>query len=357
MEDNEKYMNVAIEEAKKGEYNTWTDPLVGCVIVKDGKILSEGAHYKFGEDHALVDAMQSLNEDQIAGSSLYLTMEPCDDCTQKIMDAGFTKVVVGQADPHPAKANKNNTKIGVDGDNTAVVCGVLTNEVEKLNQHYNYFAKTGKPWISLKQNLSLDHHVSPANGKYVKLPSQEVRDYIHHERADYQAILIGSSTAIIDNPNLGTDVETNYSPIRIIVDRRGRLLNNTGLNLLNNGEFQTWILTQNSNVDQLASMANVKVFQLKTDKLEEIITLLSEQGIQSAYVEGGPTLEKAFMDEPAVNEIIDYFSPVYLGDIGLPGAVPIHEVELADVSVKKIDDHVRIAGIVKSKQKGVLTHG
>lgn len=347
MDQTEEFMKSAIKEAEKGRYQTWKEPLVGCIIVKDGKQISSGFQEKFSAKHAAIVAIEKLNSKQLQGSSLYLTMEPCDDCTKEIVKAGFAHVFIAENDPRPDHSSKNATAIALKSKNTKVTAGVLTQQAKELNKHYVYFCQEKKPWITIKQNLSLDHKVGPANGKYIKLTNEEVRNYIHHERADYQAIIIGSSTAIIDNPNLMTDVETDHRPLHVIIDRRGRLINNQGLNLLNNNEYETWIMTQNANVSDLDLNPNVKVFQLKTDGLKEIIDLLSKHGIQSIYIEGGPTIEKAFMDEAYVNEIVDYFSPVYFGSIGLDGAVPVHQFDLDHISVKQIDDHIRIAGLVK----------
>lgn len=217
----------------------------------------------------------------------------------------------------------------------------------KVNKHVDYFRENNRPWITIKQNLSLDHHVSAANGKYIKLNSEKVRKYIQQERSTYQAIIVGSSTAIIDNPNLFATDSVGQEPIRIIIDRRGRLLNNKGLNLLNNQEYETWIFTQNLNMEFLNTKSHIKIFEMKTDKLSEIIDFLTKKNIQSIYVEGGPTLEKAFMDEGYVNEIVDYFSPVYFGAIGLDGAVPVHHIDLDNITVQEIDNHIRVAGFVK----------
>lgn len=346
MNFNEEMMQTAINEAKKGRFQTWTEPLAGAVITKDGKMIAKAYHSSFHADHALISLLKKVKSEEIKGANLYLTMEPCDDCMEKLMELAIKDIFIAQSDPRPKNNKRNFTKLGCSDKFENVSLGLMADEAKKLNTHFNYFYQNNRPWISIKQNLSLDHQVGQANGKYLKLTNQDVRNYIHHERANYQAIIIGSSTAIIDNPNLMTDVDSSHHPIRIIIDRRGRLLNNRGLNLLNNSDYQTWILTQNSNVENLSNHENIKVFEMKTAKLSELIKLLTDHGIQSAYVEGGPTLEKSFMDDGYVNEIIDYFKPVYFGNIGLSGAVPVHKLNLKDLNVKQIDDHVRIAGVV-----------
>lgn len=350
MKNEEKYMELALHEAAKGSNRNWREPLVGCVIVKNKKVIATGYHQFFGGKHALIDALDKISAEKYKDCTVYLTMEPCDDCAKQLVKMHCQKLVIAQADPHPDKSRENSTKIALKSGKMIIKMGVLAEEAVNLNQHYSYFCKEKRPWITVKQTLSLDHHVSPANGKYVKVTNSEVKNFVQQEREKYQAIIIGSSSAIIDNPNLYTNSNSSHTPIRIVIDRRGRLLNNPGLNLLNNNQYETWIITNNLNVDHLNAMPHVKVFQLKTDQIQEVIKLLAKQGIQSAYVEGGPTLEKAFMDNAYVNQIIDYFSPIYFGSIGLNGAIPIHAMSLKDISVKKIGDHVRVAGLVSEKK-------
>lgn len=356
MEQNdEKFMQIAIDEAKKGQYKTWKDPLVGAVIVKDDNIIAKGYHQEFGSKHAVEEAINRLSENQLENSTLYITMEPCNDCLDLITKSKFSRVVIAQSNPELAEDDKNTVAVALQA-NTNVTKGVLAKEASQINKFYNYYKKTGRPWITIKQSLSLDHHVSPANGKYIRLTNEKVHEFIHHERADYQALVIGSSTAIIDNPNLLTDVDMPHPPIRVIVDRRGRLLNNPGLNLLNYDKCETWIFTQNLNLSKMDLNSHVHVFNLETDGIDEIIDKLASEGIQSMYVEGGPTLEKAFMDNDEVNQIVDYFSPIYFGGIGLDGAVPVHQFELENIDVQKIDDDIRITGDVKKEdQPAVVT--
>lgn len=340
------YMALALDQAKKGNHQDWANPLVGCVIVKNNQVIGKGYNQAFKHQHALINAVKRLNKEQIKDSDVYLTFEPCDTCAKLITNLGVNHIYIAQTNPNPRFKNKNSTRIALKSKQTTVTTGILRDEANKINSHYSYFCQNDDPWITLKQNLSLDHNVSPANGKYIKLTNPKVKDYIRHERSNYQAILIGSSTAIIDNPTLDTDDESESEPIRVVIDRRGRLLNNPGLNLLNSNKYDTWIISQNSNMRSLESK-HVRVFLQESNNLKPVIDFLADSGIRSIYVEGGPTLEKSFMDEAYANEIIDYFSPVYFGNIGISGAVPIHQLDLDDVNVQKIDDHIRIAGRIK----------
>lgn len=344
METDQKYMKEALEEAEKGRYHNWKDALTGAVIVKDDAVLATGYHHGYQEAHATQEAISSAANRDLAGATLYLNLEPCAKCADLIKQNKIGRVVVAQKDPN--KINGQSIKTLKDAG-IEVTEGVLAEQANKTNQFYNYFFENKRPWITIKESFSFDHRVSSANGQRRFLTNDAIHQYIHHERADYQALLIGSSTVIMDNPNMLTDVKSKYQPIRVVLDRRGRLLNHPGVNLLNNENVETWLCTQNDNVKNMKLNPKVKVIQLKTNKLKEIFDIFIKKGIQSLYVEGGPTLQKAFADELKINKIVTYLAPVYLGDIGVEAAVPTHHMQLVHTTVKKFGDNIRIAGEVK----------
>lgn len=348
MDSDQKYMKEALDEAEKGRYHNWKDALTGAVIVKDDAVLATGYHHGYQEAHAVQEAISSAANRDLAGATLYLNLEPCGKCVNLIKQNKIDRVVIAQEDPNKVKGQsvKALKAAGIE-----VKEGVLAEEAKKLNQFYNYFFEKHSPWITIKESFSFDHRVSSANGQRGFLTNDAIHRYIHHERADYQALLIGSSTVITDNPNMLTDVDSKYQPIRVVLDRRGRLLNHPGVNLLNNENVETWIFTQNDNVKNMKLNPRVKVFQLKSDKLSDLINTFTEKGIQSLYVEGGPTLQKSFIDDLKINKIVNYLAPVYLGDIGVEAAVPTHHLELTNMTVKKIQDNIRIAGEVKQDKK------
>lgn len=357
MDTDQKYMEIALEEAEKGRYNAWKDPLVGVVVVKNDQILSKSYHKCFDDRHAIINAFDKLNDEQLKGATLYTNLMPCDDyyqkpsCTDLIIDKGIKSVVIAQKDPN-STGKKNLDKFKQNG--IEVTLGVLKDEAKDLNKFYNYFYENGRPWITIKQINSLDHKICAA-GKRDKINNQAVSDRVHKERADYQAVMIGSSTAIIDNPSLLINVPSNYPPIRIVIDRRGRLLNHPGLNLLNDNKSETWIFTQNINLKKQHFNSNVCVFELDSDDINEVIEILATEEIQSVYVEGGPTLEKVLLDHDLVNEVINYLSPTYFGDIGLEGAVPSHNLKLKNVNIEALDNNIRIDGDVKKRPEPVTS--
>lgn len=210
-----KYMAQAIAEAKKGFRQTYTNPLVGAVIVKNGRVISRGAHLQYGHEHAEKNAILHCEvPEELADSSLYVTLEPCYNtgkqppCTQAIVEAGIKKVVVGQLDPNPLVAGKGLEFLKSQG--IEVVTQVLENEARALNPHYNFYHEHKRPYVVLKQAVSLDGKIAVL-GKQTALTDDETNRFVHDERDDYQAILVGADTVLIDNPQLlgaGTSVCT-----------------------------------------------------------------------------------------------------------------------------------------------------
>lgn len=339
------YMNLVLNEAEKGRYQNWKKPLTAGLIVENDTVIAMDHLRSYGQDHTIKKLLNRLDDDVLAHSTLYTNIEPSDSTSKLIVKRHLDRVVIAQVDPR--KETPGDCIDYLKDNGIKVTFGILEDEAIALNRFYNYFFKNHRPWITVKQSISFDNHVSPANGKYGTLTNNAVHEFIHQERADYQAVMVGSSTAIIDNPNLLTNTKSEHQPIRIVIDRRGRLMNHPGLNILNYDKCPTWIFTENIAMKNMKFNPHVKIFEMKTDSLKEVVNTLAKEGIQSLYVEGGPTLEKAFMDEVGINAIVNYISPVYLGDIGLDSAIPIHQFTLENVDIQKIDDNIRVAGDIQ----------
>ena len=345
MEKDEHFMQLALHEEQKGRHQTWKNPLVGAVIVKNDQVLATGYHHHYGKPHAERDAISKLTPEQLFNSTLYVTLEPCNHfgkqppCSQLIVDSHIKRVVIAEVDPHKLVTGKGIATLKENG--IEVTTGVLNAEVKKLNEHYNYFYKNDRPWITLKQATSLDCKVSAGLNQRTAITNQEVYEQVHRERADYQAIVIGSSTAIIDNPSLLTSASTDYPPIRIVLDRRGRLLEHLDLTLLND-DNPTWIFTRNKSLANHNLNQNIQCFLTKNNDLSDLIAELSKKEIQSIYVEGGPTLEKSFLDNFFINEMITYISPDFIGANGVSGTVPTSSHHFDEVNIKQLGNNVRI---------------
>lgn len=341
-------MLLALQKAAQGRYQTYTNPMVGAAIVKNGQLLATGYHHRYGEKHAERDAISKLTPEQVFGSTLYVTLEPCNHygkqppCTQLIIASHIQRVVVAQPDPHSIVAGKGISCLRAAGINVDV--GLLKDKVEKLNEHYNYFYQYQRPFIAVKQAISLDNRVA-FKQRRTPITNPEVNELVHRERANFQAILVGSSTALIDNPTLLTSVKSAHPPIRIVLDRRGRLMQQPQLNLLTNAAAPTWILTQ-SQQEKAALPQHVRLWQLPQLQPVNVCHFLAEQGVQSVYIEGGPSVATSFINQGLVNEIITYIAPKFLGKNGTASWLSSSPFSLQNVEIRKIANNVRISGKV-----------
>lgn len=345
MTQDEVFMQLALLEAKKGRHQTWQNPQVGAVIVKNGQVLATGYHHHYGQPHAERDAIAKLTPEQLSNSTLYVTLEPCNHygkqppCSKLVATCGIKRVVIAQVDPHKLVTGKGIATLKKHG--LAVTTGVLAEQARALNEHYSWFYEHDRPWLTVKQAMSVDHKVSAGPGLRTQITNDQVYQRVHQERADYQAIVIGSITAIVDNPSLGTTVQTDYPPIRIIMDRRGRLLQHLDLQLLTDGR-PTWLFTQNKELASQPFKKGVQCFLGKGDDLKFLLQVLTKQEIQSVYVEGGPHLAQSLFDTFSINELITYVAPQLLGQAGVEAFSPTHPQSFDQVAIEQLGDNVRI---------------
>lgn len=348
MEKDQKYMKLALSQAEKGRYQTWKNPMVGAVIVKDNQVLATGYHHRYGQIHAERDAISKLTPEQLFNSTLYVTLEPCNHygkqppCSDLIIKNRIKRVVIGQIDPHKLVTGKGVAKLKAHG--IEVVTRVLEKDCQALNKFYSYFYQNEKPWITVKQATSLDYRVNATPNTRTAITNHAVYDLVHRERAKYQAIMIGSTTAIVDNPSLLTTVKSDYPPIRLVIDRRGRLLDHLNLKLLTDQKAPTWIFTQNPKLGDPKLAANVKVIELQTSDFTEVVNYLTENEIQSVYVEGGPTLSRAVIKSRFATDFIEYLNPQFLGKNGQSALVPDQNIELKNLEIENLAGNLRIAG-------------
>ncbi|EAG2306595.1 bifunctional diaminohydroxyphosphoribosylaminopyrimidine deaminase/5-amino-6-(5-phosphoribosylamino)uracil reductase RibD, partial [Listeria monocytogenes] len=243
-----EYMRLAIAEAKKGRYQTFTNPLVGAVIVKEQRVIAKGAHLVYGQPHAERNAIEQCHSSEdLINSTLYVTLEPCNHqgkqppCTQLIIDSGIKKVVVGQLDPNPIVAGQG--KRFLENQGIDVLVGIEETEVRRLNPHYNFYHQHQRPYVALKQAITLDGRIAHDAQTRSAITGSAVWQKVHQERGDYQGILVGSQTVLTDDPTLLTTIETSFPPIRIVVDRRGRTLSQPQLALFADDSAPVWIFT------------------------------------------------------------------------------------------------------------------
>lgn len=289
MTEDENYMGRALQLAQYGIGAVSPNPLVGCVIVHNDKIIGEGWHRKFGEAHAEVNAVASVeNHDLFQEATAYVTLEPCSHfgktppCSDLLIDKGFKKVVVGCQDPNPKVAGKGIQKL-IDAG-IEVVTGVLEKECISINRRFFTSISEKRPYIILKWAQTSDGYIAREDfsSKWISNPLS--RQIVHKMRAEEDAILIGKNTALYDNPKLDVRDWIGKDPLRIIVDRNLKLPRN--LNVFKDGKPTIYYNT----LEEKKSGETIFVKLYGYDFLKQLFEDLHQKGIQSVLVEGGATI-------------------------------------------------------------------
>ncbi len=347
MQVDEKWMNLAIAQAKRADYTTWQNPRVGAVVVKDGQLLATGHTHEFGGVHAERDAINKLAADQLRGATLYVTLEPCSHygkqppCADLIVDSGIRRVVIAETDPHALVTGKGIRRLRANG--LEVVTGVLADRAAAVNPHYNFYFQKHRPWVTLKQAVSRDGKVAAFPGERTMITNQVVYDRVHQERAWFHGIVIGSQTAIVDNPTLLTTAPTNFPPVRIILDRRGRLAQHPTLHLLKDGAAPTWVFTSDPTLKIRLAGSHAEVIDQADAGISAVVAECGRRGLQALYVEGGPTIHRAFLKSGLVNELLTYQGVGLIGEQGVAGAWYPKEGAKHGALVEQLGDNIRIS--------------
>ena len=299
------YMQRALQLARCGEGRVSPNPMVGAVIVCDGKIIGEGYHRKYGEPHAEVNAVASVEDKSLLSrSTMYVTLEPCSHygktppCCNLIKECGIPRVVIGIKDPFPEVSGRGVAilkEAGVD-----VTVGVLEEECLFINRRFITAHTQSRPYVLLKWCESCEGYMAAIeNGEQipVKLSSSVSSLYMHRERSFYDAILVGTTTAITDNPSLTVRGWRGKNPLRVVIDREAKL---SLENKIFNTDASTLIFTDlYSNVDD---SRYIKI-DFSENIIPQILNELYRRKITSLMVEGGAKTLQSFIDAGAWNEI------------------------------------------------------
>lgn len=320
-----EYMNLALEEARLGKGNVSPNPLVGCLIVKNEKIISKGAHLKYGEFHAERNAINNASED-LTGADLYVTLEPCNHygktppCTEAIIKAGIKRVYIGSLDPNPLVAGKGIKKLREN--NIEVITGILESECLKLNESFFHYITTEMPFVTYKTAASLDGCISTDNGQSKWISSTKSRTLVHQFRSEIDAVMIGSQTALTDNPSLTVRMCQGRNPLRIVIDKHLDLP--LDLNLFTDEEkAKTYVITaqHNENTEKQEELLSrgVKIIYApvkgENNNLDLTFALkeLASLKITSILLEGGAGLAKSMFEERLINKFLLFQAPFLLG--------------------------------------------
>lgn len=316
------HMARALQLAERGLYTTAPNPRVGCVIVKDGRVVGEGWHARAGEAHAEVNALRAAGA-MARGATAYVTLEPCSHhgrtppCANALIDAGVARVVAATIDPNPAVAGQGMQLLTLAGVRAEV--GLLEAEARELNIGFISRMSRGRPWLRLKTATSLDGKTGLASGESKWITGEAARLDVHRWRARSCAILTGVGTVLADDPQMNVrDVETVRQPLKVIVD--SALRTPPGARILAGGA----LVVGNVDVPERRAAlvdAGAEVVLLSSANgrvgLAALLAELGRRGINEVHAEAGATLNGALLEAGLVDEWLAYYAPVVLGHAAL----------------------------------------
>ncbi|MCD8133249.1 MAG: bifunctional diaminohydroxyphosphoribosylaminopyrimidine deaminase/5-amino-6-(5-phosphoribosylamino)uracil reductase RibD [Clostridiales bacterium] len=360
----EDYMRRALELAEQGAGYTSPNPMVGCVVVKDGRIISEGYHEKYGEFHAERNALHRCPEDP-AGADLYVTLEPCchqgktPPCTDIIIEKKIARVFVGSTDSNPLVAGKGIRLLRESG--IEVETGILEADCMQLNEVFYHFIETKLPFVVMKYAMSLDGKIACATGDSKWVTGETARAHVHELRKRYSGIMVGIGTVLADDPMLNCRITDGVDPIRIVCDSSLRIpiscqLIRTAreIPVIVACSYTAYQSERNRAKIQKLLDAGVQIIPTSGShgvNLRELMAELGRQNIDSILLEGGGTLNSSALDERIVNKVYAYISPKLIGGRDAPtpvsgmGVDRISEaVQLQDMAIRSMGEDICISG-------------
>jgi len=348
---NEDYIRECIELAKKGAGYVSPNPLVGCVIIKDGEKVSEGYHHAFGSPHAEADAINKYKGD-LTGATLYVNLEPCPHfgktppCADLIIEKQIKRVVLGTTDPNPLVAGKGIQKLAAAG--IEVVVGILEKECGELNKFFFKYQEERLPYVTLKIAQTLDGKIADPSYGSRWITNEKSRKVVHTLRSEYDAVLVGMNTVKVDNPMLDARLVNGRIPKKIILDKNFE--SDINSNVFESGE--TILITANKNEAKEESLKSKghKVIYLELNSegefpFPELLKKIGEYNIISVLVEGGSGVFSSFVRSGSFDELIIITAPKILGS-GIPAIenIGVNKIEesllLKPVEVKEMDGDI-----------------
>lgn len=315
----ERFLERALELAERGRGTTHPNPIVGCVLVRDGEVVGEGWHERKGEAHAEVAALAAAGA-HARGATAYVTLEPCahhgdtPPCADALIEAGVARVVVGQRDPNPRVEGNGLERLRDAGVEAGLVEGELGFRCRQQIEEWRTWVTQRRPFVTYKVAVTLDGRVTVPGRRWVT--GEEARRLVHVLRAASDAVAVGMGTVRWDDPRLDArDVPTPRGQPRRIAFGRGPLPEGSEL-------------------------------ELRSGPLAEELEQLASEGVQSLLLEGGPTLAAAFLEAGLVDKVLVFVAPTFSGEgpgmlAGLPGPV-----ELTRLDARSVGDDVLLQAYV-----------
>ncbi len=362
----EYYMKAALEEAVKGSGRVSPNPLVGAVIVKNGRIIAKGYHHRCGDLHAERDALKNCNENT-NGATMYVTLEPCchtgrqPPCTQAIINSGITRVVIGSGDPNPLVAGKGAGILREHG--IQVDEYVLEDECKRINEVFFHYITTGRPFVIMKYAMTADGKIATKTGLSKWITGEKARENVHYDRNRYTAIMVGSGTVLADDPELTCRISGGRDPVRIICDTHLKTPLSSRI-VKSADKIRTIICTCETNDDLCRKYisAGCEIVTLPekdghTDT-DEMMSALGKLEIDSIILEGGGTLNWSVLKAGYVSKVQTYIAPKIFGGSaktpveGMGIDSPAEAFELYDPVILRLGNDIMIESRVKNHVHG-----
>ena len=350
-----RFLQLALDLAKKGRGFTHPNPMVGAVIVKNGKIIGQGYHKKYGGPHAEVEAFKNAAE-SVKGATLYTSLEPCSHlwkntppCVPAVIASGVKRVVSCTIDPNKKVSGQGVKQLKAAGIKVEV--GALQKEARELNEAFLCFHQQQRPFVAIKFACSLDGRTATYSGDSKWITNEAVREFSRDLRGQYQAILVGTNTVLKDNPHLGVRNKKYKDPLRVILDAELKIKPTAQVYRDSN----VLVFTSSSDNKKLKQFATkgIEVIKIAGKKItvKTILQELTKRKIISLFVEGGAELQGSFVDAKLVDKFYIFFAPVIIGGkdavsaIGGEGVKRVKDVlRLKDIKVKNFGDNWMIEG-------------
>jgi diaminohydroxyphosphoribosylaminopyrimidine deaminase / 5-amino-6-(5-phosphoribosylamino)uracil reductase len=335
-------MRAALALARRGLGTVWPNPAVGCVIVKEGRVVGRGWTQPGGRPHGETEALRRAG-DAARGATAYVSLEPCchwgrtPPCADALITAGVRRVVVALEDPDPRVAGEGSRRLRAAG--LVVETGLCTEEAAEINAGFFCGLRLGRPLVTLKLATSLDGRIATRRGESQWITGPPARERAHALRAAHDAIMVGTGTVLADNPQLTCRLPglNHRSPVRVVIDRHLRIPPTMRL-ISDAHDVPTWVLTlpsadpsrRQTLLDSGVTVIEVDAAADGTMELGAALAALGERGITRLLVEGGGRLAASLARARLIDRLVWVHAPLLIGNDGIPGIADFGLDRLAD---------------------------